>query len=123
VAATVHHTGPDGDGDGDGAIIVGGDPAARWFTGWLAKLISLRDRCCREPFCTAPIRHLDHIIPVRDGGPTSYHNGRGVCEHHNHLREMPGWHITTVTEPGERHTTITTTPTGHHYPSRAPNPP
>jgi hypothetical protein len=108
--------------DGDGAIIVGGDPAARRFTGWLAKLISLRDGCCREPFCTAPIRHLDHIIPVRDGGPTSFENGRGVCEHHNYLREVPGWHIKTVNEPGERHTTVTTTPTGHHYLSRAPNP-
>jgi Domain of unknown function (DUF222) len=49
--------------DGRGSIIVGGDPAARRFTGWLAKLITLRDRWCREPFCTAPIRHVDHIVP------------------------------------------------------------
>ena len=108
--------------DGNGSMIVGGDPAARRFTGWLAKLLALRDRCCREPFCTAPIRHLDHIVPARDGGPTSFENGRGVCEHHNYLREMPGWRIQRVSEPGERHTTITTTRTGHHYLSRAPNP-
>ena len=109
--------------DGRDSMIVGGDPAARRFTGWLAKLITLRDRCCREPFCTAPIRHVDHIVPVRDGGPTSYDNGRGVCEHHNYLREMPGWRVSTVSETGEPHATITTTPTGQHYPSRAPNPP
>ena len=58
--------------DSDGRIIVGGDPRARRFTGWLAKLIMLRDQCCREPFCTAPIRHVDHIIAARDGGATSF---------------------------------------------------
>ena len=109
--------------DRDCAIIVGGDPRARRFTGWLATLIGLRDRCCREPYCTAPIRHIDHIVPLREGGQTSFHNGRGVCEHHNDLREMPRYQITRVSEPGQRHTTITTTPTGHHYLSRAPDPP
>ena len=109
--------------DSDGRIIVGGDPRARRFTGWLAKLITLRDQCCREPFCTAPIRHIDHIVPVRDGGCTCFEEGRGVCEHHNYLHEMPGYHIHRVSEPGQRHTTITTTPTGHHYLSRAPDPP
>ncbi len=109
--------------NGRGTMIIGGDPTARRFTGWLAQLITLRDRCCREPFCTAPIRHIDHITPARDGGPTSYHNGRGVCEHHNYLHEMPGWKVTTVSQTGEPHTTITTTPTGQHYLSRAPNPP
>ena len=87
------------------------------------ELIKLRDRCCREPFCTAPIRHVDHIVPVRDGGRTSYDNGRGVCEHHNYLREMPGWQVSTVSRTGEPHATITTTPTGRHYLSRVPNPP
>ena len=61
-------------------MIVGGDPTARRFTGWLAKLLKLRDGgICREPYCGAPIRHLDHITPYRDGGPTTYANGRGVC--------------------------------------------
>ena len=108
--------------DSDGRIIVGGDPRARRFTGWLAKLITLRDQCCREPFCTAPIRHVDHIIPARDGGATSFDNGCGKCEHHNYLREMPGYRVQRVSESGERHTTITITPTGHHYLSRAPDP-
>ena len=109
--------------DDDGSIIVGGDPTARRFTGWLAKLITLRDRCCREPYCTAPIRHIDHITRVRDGGPTAFDEGRGVCEHHNYVREMPGYQVRRVSEPGERHTTVTVTPTGHHYLSRAPDPP
>ena len=63
--------------DNNGRIIVGGDPRARRFTGWLATLIRLRDRSCREPFCTAPIRHLDHIVAARDGGPTCFDDGRG----------------------------------------------
>ena len=109
--------------DGNGRVIVGGDPAARRFTGWLAKLVMLRDRWCREPFCAAPVRHIDHIVPVRDGGPTTFENGRGVCEHHNYVREMPGYQVKVVSEPGERHTTVSTTPTGHHYLSRAPDPP
>ena len=46
-----------------------------------------------------------------------------MCEHHNYLREMPGYQIKLVSEPGQRHTTITTTPTGHHYLTRAPDPP
>jgi hypothetical protein len=46
-------------------------------------------------------------VPVRDGGPTSYHNGRGVCEHHNYLREMPGWQVSTISQTGEPHTTLT----------------
>jgi hypothetical protein len=48
---------PDG-----GGPIVGGDPHRRRFDGWLAKLITLRDQHCRDPFCDAAIRHLDHIL-------------------------------------------------------------
>ena len=107
-------------------MVVGGDPAARRFTGWLAKLLKLRDGgSCREPYCNAPIRHLDHIISYRDGGQTIYANGRGVCERHNHIREMPGWTVETLQSgPGGHPGVIaTTTPTGHTYLSRAPDPP
>ncbi len=68
-----------------------------------------------------PIRHLDHVTPYRDGGLTTYSNGRGVCERHNYTREMPGWQIELLSN--RPHITITTTPTGHSYLSRAPNPP
>ena len=107
---------PDG-----GVMIVGGDPTRRRFDGWLAKLITLRDQTCREPYCAAPVRHLDHVTPYRDGGLTSYSNGRGVCERHNYTREMPGWQLELLAN--RPHTTITITPTGHSYHSRAPNPP
>jgi hypothetical protein len=44
-----------------GGPIVGGDPYRRRFDGFSKKLIMLRDRRCRDPFCDAPIRHIDHI--------------------------------------------------------------
>ncbi len=52
-------------------------PTARWSrwtppgagspTG-LRRLIQTRDRTCRTPWCGAPIRHTDHVIPVAQGG-------------------------------------------------------
>ena len=105
-----------------GTTIVGGDPTRRRFDGWLGKLIKLRDQYCREPFCTAAIRHIDHIRRYSKGGPTTFSNGRGVCERHNHTREMPGWQLTLIDagrQPGD-HSLVVTTPTGHHYLSRPP---
>ena len=102
--------------------LVGGDPKRRLFDGFLAQLIDLRDGGhCREPFCDAPIRHRDHIVQSRAGGPTSFINGRGVCARGNFVREMPGWQIHTVHDGlGDHpHTVRTTTPTGHTYTSRA----
>ena len=112
-------------GLGSGRMIVAGDPTARRFTGWLAKLLKLRDGgSCREPFCAAPIRHYDHITPYRDGGPTSYVNGRGVCERHNQAREMPGWRVETLHGGYGGHPALiaTTTPTGTQLPQPRPQP-
>jgi hypothetical protein len=108
---------------GDGPII-GGDPHRRRFNGWLAKLITLRDQHCRDPYCDATIRHLDHILRHRDGGPTVLANGRGTCARGNYIREMPGWRIDVIHTglDGQPHTITVTTPTGHTYQSRAPNP-
>ena len=105
--------------------LVGGDPTRRRFDGWLARLIGLRDQTCRDPFCDAPIRHLDHIHRWSDGGPTTLANGRGTCARGNLVREMPGWQVTLVHagQLSEPHTVQVTTPTGHSYLSRAPNPP
>jgi hypothetical protein len=105
--------------------IVGGDPTRRCFDGWLAQLIKLRDQACRDPFCDAPIRHLDHITRHADGGLTSYINGRGACARGNLVHEMPGWHIKVIDCGffGWPHKIIITTPTGHQYRSRAPDPP
>ena len=69
--------------------LVGADPRRRCFDGVLAHLIRTRDGGrCRDPFCDAPIRHLDHINPHRAGGPTSLANGRGVCARGNYVRSL-----------------------------------
>jgi hypothetical protein len=117
-------TAPSTTSTGSGPI-VGGDSTRRHFDGWLAQLIRLRDQTCTDPYCDAPIRHLDHITRHADGGPTVLENGRGTCERGNYVREMPGWHITVIDAGllGQPHSIHITTPTGHHYLSRAPDPP
>jgi uncharacterized protein DUF222 len=104
------------------AGLIGADPRRRSFDGVLARLIRIRDGGrCRDPYCDAPIRHVDHIQPRRTGGPTSLANGRGVCARGNYVREMPGWRVELVHDGLGRHphTVRTTTPTGHTYTSRA----
>jgi hypothetical protein len=106
----------------DGGPLVGGDSRRRAFDGVLAGLIAVRDGGrCRDPYCDAPIRHIDHILPHRAGGPTSFANGRGVCARGNYVRELPGWEVELVDDGLGRHphTVRTTTPTGHSYLSRA----
>ena len=105
-----------------GGPLVGCDPKRRRFDGVLAHLIAVRDHGrCRDPYCDAPIRHVDHIRAYRAGGPTSLANGRGVCARGNHVREMPGWRVDVLDDGlGDRpHTVRTTTPTGHTYVSTA----
>ena len=108
-----------------GGPIVAADRFRRRFDGALASLIRLRDQTCRDPYCDAPIRYLDHVPRRVDGGPTTLANGRGLCERGNYVREMPGW-TATVTDDGRHshpHTVTITTPTGHTYTSSAPQPP
>jgi hypothetical protein len=93
----------------------------RFFDGPLRRFLVLRDQTCRNPWCDAPIRHLDHIERAADGGPTSGDNGQGLCEACNHAKEAAGWHTRRL--PGPDHLVETTTPTGHRYQSRAPDPP
>ncbi|GAA2146105.1 hypothetical protein GCM10009844_21750 [Nocardioides koreensis] len=94
------------------------DSRARRFTGRLADYLRLRDRTCRTPWCDAPIRHLDHAEDHAHGGPTDAVDGQGLCETCNHAKQARGW--TARPRPGPRHTTETTTPTGHRYRSTAP---
>jgi len=98
--------------------LVGMDSRARLFPGGLRRFIQARDDTCRTPYCDAPIRHLDHIIPWHNGGTTSTTNGAGLCEACNHTKETPGWNARP--RPGPRHTLELTTPTGHTYHSTAP---
>ncbi|MHA6779524.1 DUF222 domain-containing protein [Pseudonocardia saturnea] len=94
-------------------IVIGGDSRRRRFTGHLAALIRARDgHRCREPYCDAPIRHIDHVRRWRERGRTEFDNGRGLCEFHNHVRETPGWEVRVTTRGIE-----TITPTGQIYTS------
>ncbi|GAA3229796.1 HNH endonuclease signature motif containing protein [Pseudonocardia petroleophila] len=93
-------------------VVIGGDSRSRLFTGRLAALIRARDgHRCREPYCDAPIRHIDHIRRWKDGGTTEFTNGRGLCAFHNHVREIAGWRAEVV---GEKVTTTTPTGAVHH---------
>jgi hypothetical protein len=110
------------------------DSRARIFPHRLRRFIQTRDDTCRTPYCDAPIRHLDHIIPFHHGGPTTQTNGAGLCEACNHTKETPGWRARALTahqaDPAsggemramarQRHTIELTTPTGHTYHSIAP---
>lgn len=96
-------------------IVIGGDSRRRCFTGQLAALIRARDgHRCREPYCDAPIREIDHIRRSIEGGRTEFDNGRGLCAFHNQVRETRGWKVENV---GGRIVTTTTTPTGTAYAS------
>ena len=108
--------------------LVGADSRARLFPAGMRRFIQARDDTCRTLYCDAPIRHVDHIIPWHDGGPTSLANGAGLCEACNHTKELPGWTArtrtartsTAGTSPGTRHVFDIRTPTGHTYRSTAP---
>ncbi|HWC23330.1 MAG TPA: DUF222 domain-containing protein [Flexivirga sp.] len=78
----------------DSGDLVGMDSRARTYSGLLAEFIRLRDQTCRTPFCSAPIRHTDHIQSHADGGPTSERNGEGLCEWCNYGKEHPDHHVT-----------------------------
>ncbi|MDO6143770.1 HNH endonuclease, partial [Paenarthrobacter aurescens] len=109
-------------GTGD---LLGTDSKARLFTGRLRRLIETRDDTCRTPYCDAPIRHIDHVVPWHSGGKTNPANGAGLCEACNHTKEHPGWAVTTLhgkSHAGAHgvHTLEISTPTGHTYQSKAP---
>ncbi len=97
------------------------DSKARLFPPRLRRFIETRDDTCRTPYCDAPIRHIDHIVPWHSGGTTTLANGAGLCEACNHTKENPGW--TAKTLPEDVHTLEIRTPTGHSYTSKAPAPP
>ena len=95
------------------------DSKSRFVPASLARMITARDQTCRTPWCSAPIRHQDHIRRHADGGATSVANLQGLCEECNQAKEAPGWTARAV--PGKaRHTVEITTPTGHRYRSTAP---
>ncbi|MUL64813.1 HNH endonuclease [Mycobacterium sp. CBMA 234] len=100
--------------------LVAMESRSRTFPTGLARFIANRDQTCRTPYCNAPIRHLDHITAHIHSGPTTAHNGQGLCEHCNYVKEEPGWHSRTTYDRYGRHSTELTTPTGAIYTSTAP---
>ncbi len=98
--------------------LVAMDSKARIFPPGLRRFLQIRDDTCRTPYCDAPIRHHDHIIPRHNNGPTTAGNGQGLCEACNHTKENPRWYAKPL--PGGRHTVVTRTPTGHTYHSTPP---
>ena len=100
--------------------LVAMESRARAFPKALATFIGLRDQVCRTPFCNARIRHIDHVTPHAKRGRTSVHNGDGLCEHCNYVKEEPGWRAAASYDRYGRHTIALTTPTGAVYRSTAP---
>jgi hypothetical protein len=91
--------------------LVAMESRSRTFPVALAQFIEFRDQACATPWCDAPIRHTDHVVPHEEGGPTAVANGQGLCEACNHAKQARGWASATR---------AVTTPTGHHYLSHAP---
>ncbi len=100
--------------------LVAMESVQRLFPLLLALFLRRRDRFCRNPWCEAPIRHLDHVVAAEEGGPTSADNGQGLCEACNHAKQAPGWRAKSRTDPDGTHVVETTTPTGHVHESRPP---
>jgi len=94
----------------------------RAFADGLADFLVTRDQCCRTPWCSAPVRHSDHVVGVAAGGKTSAGNGQGLCEACNYAKQAAGWRAS-VGGGGTVDEVVTTTPTGHTYRSRPPEPP
>lgn len=87
----------------------------------LARFIAARDQTCRTPWCDAPVRHVDHVVPWSEGGKTGADGLEGYCEACNYAKQAPGWR-TRAGPPGDEsgHVVETTSPTGHRYRSWAP---
>lgn len=109
-------TGPDSSG---GSGLVAMDSRRRLFTGGLRRFVVTRDDVCRSAWCDAPIRHVDHVLRVADGGRTRAEDAQGLCEACNYAKEAVGWRARRP--PGRSGVVETTTPTGHRYVTRPPD--
>lgn len=107
----------------DGSELAAIDSTRRRFPPGLQRLIRFRDQECRTPWCHAPIRHSDHVMPAADDGRTTLSNGAGTCEACNYAKEAHGWRVRPSPASENPHLVVTTTPTGHTYSSAPPPPP
>jgi Domain of unknown function (DUF222) len=85
----------------------------------LRRYIVARDRTCRFPGCSrrAAGCDLDHTIPYPQGR-TEPGNLGALCRRHHRLKQTRGWRLEQP-EPG---IFVWTTPTGHTYTVRPPDP-
>ena len=104
----------------DTGELVDMDSRQRLFRGRLGRMVGLRDQFCRTPWCGAPVRHLDHVVGVAEGGATTAAGGQGLCEACNYAKQAPGWRARPVRGPTGGHAVEITTPTGRTYRSHAP---
>lgn len=106
-----------------GGRLVASTSKARFHPQGMADLLRAREQgVCATPWCDAQVRHIDHVTPHAEGGPTSLDNGQGLCARCNHAKQSPGWTQST-TESNGRQAVETVTPTGHSYAFVAPEPP
>jgi len=96
--------------------LVSMDSRRRLFDRSHRRFLVTRDQVCRTPWCGAPIRHIDHVVPAASGGATSVANAQGLCEACNYVKQSPGWYA----RPAPAGQVETSTPTGHTYSSQAP---
>ncbi|PQZ93512.1 HNH endonuclease [Arthrobacter sp. MYb227] len=94
------------------------DSKARRFPDKLKQLVAMRDQYCRTPYCTAPIKHFDHVYQAARGGESSLENCDGRCQRCNNTKEIDGWEERVL--EGPRHTIEIKTPSGQIYRSTAP---
>jgi hypothetical protein len=97
------------------------DSRSRAFEGAVGEFLELRDQWCRSAWCGARIRHRDHVTGYQHSGVTRAEDGQGLCEACNYAKQGTGWSARPVRGPDGEHVVVTTTPTGHHYRSRAPS--
>lgn len=98
------------------------DTRRRLFNREQRRHLILRDAYCRTPWCGAPIRHADHVVPRSRAGATSIDNGQGLCVRCNQVKEAPGWSARVSPEegdPGSASVSLTT-PSGMVYRSAPP---
>ena len=102
--------------------LVAMDSRQRRFPHQLATFLRYRDQWCRHPWCGAPIRHADHVVPVSEEGVTTADGGQGLCESCNYAKQAPGWRQQPRPDPAGPggHAVDLTTPTGHRHRSTAP---
>ncbi len=66
--------------------------ATRHIPTMLRVALEARDRECVRPGCNQTHGlEIDHILPVEDGGPTTWTNLARPCHHDHRLKTLEGW--------------------------------